>query len=433
MGLFDWMTVESETQKKRDFEKAKERLKISRPVNRYNKEGGESSVRMAYASTPDGGGVAFPMIFPQEGKRFSTNPIDWDEYSFGVADRHGSRKGVKHKGSWADALERAYAEGEVYEFKTEAEAKDFAAGSWKEGHYFSSPTDEYLPDPNYKPSVANLGTKIPDNLWKDLMKIKKDLSLDAHIKLYNNLAKEYKERGQNIDIQEGYVKNYIDKHGEKRIYGEPYSPIDQKRRYDPESANSQVGYVMNEKDMNTKAYPTKHGVSAYYKDSDFWVGNSDTISFSPEWFYNLTGKDGKIDAETLLGIIVHEDMHAPGLKKGGRSTFGGGIGHRESKQHVLDNTRMMESTNKAFGNIINNLFEEKQSMIGKTPENEQGVSNFLFYEQTAKALQKWLESKNLDIDYRKEPYIPFDLSVGDTIPYPNRWQSYDRIKNKNAK
>ena len=33
----------------------------------------------------------------------------------------------------------------------------------------------------------------------------------------------------------------------------------------------------------------------------------------------------------------------------------------------------------------------------------------------------------------KEPYIPFDLSVGDTIPYPNRWQSYDRIKNKNAK
>ena len=49
MGLFDWMTVESETQKKRDFEKAKERLKISRPVNRYNKEGGESSVRMAYA------------------------------------------------------------------------------------------------------------------------------------------------------------------------------------------------------------------------------------------------------------------------------------------------------------------------------------------------------------------------------------------------
>ena len=443
MGLYDWVTVESEAQKKKNLEEAKERLKMSRPVNRYNKEGGESSVRMAYASTPDGGGVAFPMIYPQEGKRFSTNPADWDEYSFGVADRHGRGgkygKGVKHKGNWTDALKRAYAEGEVYEFKTEAEAKDFAAGSWKEGHYFSSPTDEYLPDPSYKPSIASLGEKIPDNLWKDLMEIKKDLSLDAHIKLYNNLAKEYKERGQNIDLMQGYVEPYTNKDGENKLWGKPYSPIDQKRRYDPEAVNSQVGYVMNQKDINEKYIGRKTGQAAGFYQESFRWDEPDTVVMSPEWIYNILGKDDKVDASTLLGIITHEDMHAPGVNKSGRTTRGS-IGHKDSKQHVLDNTRMMETTQEAYSKIINDLFEEKQSMIGKTPEGEKGVSNFSFYEETAKALQKWLESKNLDTDYRKEPFEPSDVSLfdnlvgGDRVDTSNwRWQSYDRLKTDNAK
>jgi len=134
----------------------------------------------------------------------------------------------------------------------------------------------------------------------------------------------------------------------------------------------------------------------------------------------------------LCWVLLH-------MNKSGRTTRGS-IGHKDSKQHVLDNTRMMETTQEAYSKIINDLFEEKQSMIGKTPEGEKGVSNFSFYEETAKALQKWLESKNLDTDYRKEPFEPSDVSLfdnlvgGDRVDTSNwRWQSYDRLKTDNAK
>jgi hypothetical protein len=190
---------------------------------------------------------------------------------------------------------------------------------------------------------------------------------------------------------------------------------------------------MNQKDMNENlGYDWKNKqVGGFYQDT--WArGEPDTAVYSPEWFYDILGRDDKVDSSSLLGVFAHEDMHATGLKEGGRSGYGS-IGHKESKQHVLDNTRMMESSQKAFDEIINDLFKEKQSMIGPTPENEQGVSNFSFYEETAKTLQKWLESENLDIDYRKEPYIPFDISIGDTISGEGRWQSYDRLKNKSAK
>ena len=99
MGLFDWMTVEEA--KKADYDEAKYRLNKSRPVDRYNQYGGESSAKLAWASTPDGGGVAFPMLFPKQGKEFSTHSIDWDEYGHGQAvpiESGGS------KGNWADAL-----------------------------------------------------------------------------------------------------------------------------------------------------------------------------------------------------------------------------------------------------------------------------------------------------------------------------------------
>jgi len=144
MGLYDWVTVESKTQGKRDFEEAKDRLRKSRPVGMHEiDEQDELKYLLSWVGTEHGGGVAFPTLYPKEGKEFGSDPVYWDRYTKpGVIGAEQSPENVGLpagnyvEGDWVDALKRAYAQDEAYEFRTEAEAEDFAAGSWKKGRCF---------------------------------------------------------------------------------------------------------------------------------------------------------------------------------------------------------------------------------------------------------------------------------------------------------
>ena len=156
-----------------------------------------------------------------------------------------------------------------------------------------------------------------------------------------------------------------------------------------------------------------------------------------------------MDNYSLLGMLMHEDMHAPGLtvsktKEGDyySKQRPGSIGHKDSKKWVLKNERMLESGQKGFSNIINSILDKNESKLKQTPKGEQGVSYFPFMEETVKALQKWLESENLDVGYNKQRYFK---PVGEIIEgdgfydqevieeKDSRWSSYDRLKNTNAK
>lgn len=80
---------------------------------RQNPDGTRSSHKMAYATTDDGA-IAYPTVFPKDRKGTkSHDPKDWMEL----------------KGRAAE--DTAYARGEVYKFKSEANAKKWSEGEYK--------------------------------------------------------------------------------------------------------------------------------------------------------------------------------------------------------------------------------------------------------------------------------------------------------------
>ena len=442
MGLFDWMTVEEA--KKADYDEAKYRLNKSRPVGRYNKRtDNTSSVKLAWASTPDGGGVAFPMLFPKPDSEFSTHRYDWDEYG---TNPPVSLEMGGSKGTWEDALKRAYAQNEAYEFKTEAEAEDFAAGSWKKGHYFSSPEGKYRENPvelnwvgrQKDLNVKNLGHKIPKKLWKKIMTLKKGLSSEAHPTLYSTVIKGLDEKhGKEIDgyNDEGNRKKLLE-----TLYGymKGYDSKRQENRYNPDSGG-QVGYVMNRKNINKMTGNKSGDTEAFYgtatnrENSNFWF-EPDTMVLNPELFYQIKNEDDEIDSNTLLGALVHEDMHAPQMNRHGEKIFGQ-IGHEDDF-----------TSQDSYSNIIDALFGDKQSMLKETPKGEQGVSYYPFMKEVTSAIRDWIETEKLDANYFKQPYYTKDPKEIDFDKFEEdmeakkmpeglgiRWGSVDRLKEKYAK
>ena len=95
-------------------------------VSRKNEDGGRSTVKMADMEV-DGKFVAVPTLFPKDPNNYGPNPEDWVE--FGEEDAMGA---------YDMALER----GEVFEFDTPEEAREFAKGSWKEMEE-EPPKDEF--------------------------------------------------------------------------------------------------------------------------------------------------------------------------------------------------------------------------------------------------------------------------------------------------
>jgi hypothetical protein len=84
-----------------------------RKVGRLNPDGTESTVKMT-SFEQDGKFYAMPTLFPKDPNNYNTSPSTWDELSFDKA------------------LKVARERGELFQFKTDQEAKDFAKGSWKD-------------------------------------------------------------------------------------------------------------------------------------------------------------------------------------------------------------------------------------------------------------------------------------------------------------
>jgi hypothetical protein len=94
-----------------------------------NEDGSISTVRMASADN-----FAFPTIFPKDPKSASKDPKDW--HVFDIDNREEMEKAI------AMAKER----GEIYNFKTEEEAIDFAEGSWKDVKYTDTEGHKFFKD-----------------------------------------------------------------------------------------------------------------------------------------------------------------------------------------------------------------------------------------------------------------------------------------------
>ncbi len=116
--LKDFISANAEISKEvkdEDFLTKAFNVKKSRRVAMKNEDGSESTVVMASADN-----FAFPTIFPKDPNSKSKNPADW--HVFDISTRDGVEK----------AIAMAKKRGEIYQFKTNEEANEFAEGAWKE-------------------------------------------------------------------------------------------------------------------------------------------------------------------------------------------------------------------------------------------------------------------------------------------------------------
>jgi hypothetical protein len=84
-----------------------------RKTGRLNPDGTLSTVKFT-SFEEDGKFKVVPTLFPKDPNNYSSDPKTWEELPF------------------KEAVKRARERGEVFDFKTDKEAKDFAKGSWKD-------------------------------------------------------------------------------------------------------------------------------------------------------------------------------------------------------------------------------------------------------------------------------------------------------------
>ncbi len=95
-----------------DHSAQSQRVRDIRPVGRLNPDGSASSVLMTSLGV-DGKWYAVPTLFPRDPQTPTSDPSDWLQ--------------LEGMDAWREAQQR----NELFEFATDAEAQDFAAGSWK--------------------------------------------------------------------------------------------------------------------------------------------------------------------------------------------------------------------------------------------------------------------------------------------------------------
>ena len=167
-----------------------------RNVGRLNPDGSTSTVKFT-SFEEDGKFKVIPTLFPKDPNNYSTNPNTWTELQF------------------KDALKLAKERGEIFEFKTDKEAKQFAKGAWKdvssvdiEGEEFYKKRnidymsnkkmyDEYV-------KVRDMVSFIEDT--KDAKGFKGDLIMNPESKKYSNLIVGGKFRKDIDKLLESYKK-----------------------------------------------------------------------------------------------------------------------------------------------------------------------------------------------------------------------------------
>lgn len=95
-----------------------------RKTGRLNPDGTLSTVKFT-SFEEDGKFKVVPTLFPKDPNNYSSDPKTWEELPF------------------KEAVKRAKERGEVFDFKTDKEARDFAKGSWKDVNKIDSEGEKF--------------------------------------------------------------------------------------------------------------------------------------------------------------------------------------------------------------------------------------------------------------------------------------------------
>ena len=165
-----------------------------RNVGRLNTDGSVSTVKFT-SFEEDGKFKVIPTLFPKDPNNYSTNPNSWTELLF------------------KDALKLARERGEVFEFKTDKEAKQFAKGAWKDVSPVDAEADKFYKQKgldymaNKKAyeeyvKVRDMVDFIEDT--KDAKGFKGDLIMNPEAKKYKSLIVNGKFRSDIDQLLEKY-------------------------------------------------------------------------------------------------------------------------------------------------------------------------------------------------------------------------------------
>jgi hypothetical protein len=107
-----------------DFLNNSLKAKNLRKVGMINPDGSTSTVQFT-SFEEDGKFKVIPTLFPKDPNNYSTNPNSWTKLQF------------------KEALKLARERGEVFEFKTDKEAREFAKGAWKDINPIDAEADKF--------------------------------------------------------------------------------------------------------------------------------------------------------------------------------------------------------------------------------------------------------------------------------------------------
>jgi hypothetical protein len=175
-----------------------------RSVGRLNPDGSTSTVKFT-SFEEDGKFKVIPTLFPKNPNNYSTNPNSWTELQF------------------KDALKLAKERGEVFEFKTDKEAKQFAKGAWKDVSPIDAEADKFYKqkglDYMSNKKAYEEYVKVRDMVdfieeTKDAKGFKGDLIMNPEAKKYKSLIINGKYRSDIDQLLEKYKKQESELRGQ---------------------------------------------------------------------------------------------------------------------------------------------------------------------------------------------------------------------------
>ena len=159
-----------------------------RKNGRLNSDGTLSTVKFT-SFEEDGKFKVVPTLFPKDPNNYSSDPKTWEELPF------------------KEAVKRARERGEVFDFSTDKEAKNFAKGSWKDVSKVDTEANKFYKERGLD-YMSNKKTYDEYIKVRDMVDFLEDSSNDKNIKSdkYSNLIVNGRLRNDSNELLEKYKK-----------------------------------------------------------------------------------------------------------------------------------------------------------------------------------------------------------------------------------
>jgi hypothetical protein len=159
-----------------------------RKNGRLNSDGTLSTVKFT-SFEEDGKFKVVPTLFPKDPNNYSSDPKTWEELPF------------------KEAVKRARERGEVFDFSTDKEAKNFAKGSWKDVSKVDTEANKFYKERGLD-YMSNKKTYDEYIKVRDMVDFLEDSSNDKNIKSdkYSNLIVNGRLRDDSNELLEKYKK-----------------------------------------------------------------------------------------------------------------------------------------------------------------------------------------------------------------------------------